>query len=50
MNISDEKKKAIYAAYMDWCNMVADDLEDKGVFTSEELVYKVIELVEEKLA
>lgn len=47
MTITDEDKKAIYTAYISWCNQVADDLEDKTWFTAEELVYKVLELVEE---
>lgn len=49
MTITDEQKKAIYAAYMKWANQLFDDLEDKSVITAEELVYKVIGLVEEEL-
>lgn len=49
MKLSSEDKKAIYAEYVDWVSQVADDLEDKSVFTSEELVNKVIQLVEERL-
>lgn len=47
MNITDQQKKAIYAAYVEWSNQVFDDLEDKSVITAEELVYKVIQLIEE---
>ena len=47
MNITDQQKKAIYAAYVEWSNQVFDDLEDKGSIAAEELVYKVLELVEE---
>lgn len=47
MNITDQQKKAIYAAYVEWSNQVFDDLEDKSSITAEELVYKVLELVEE---
>lgn len=47
MTITDQQKKAIYAAYVEWSNQVFDDLEDKSVITAEELVYKVLELVEE---
>jgi len=50
MKLSFEDKKAIHSEYLTWVSQVADDLEDKSCFTSEELVYKVIELVEEKLA
>lgn len=47
MKITDEDKKAIYTAYISWCNQVADDLEDKTWFTAEELVGKVLSLTEE---
>lgn len=49
MNITDQQKKAIYAAYIEWSNQVFDDLEDKTEITAEELVYKVLELVEEEV-
>lgn len=48
--ITDQQKKAIYAAYVEWSNQVFDDLEDKSNITAEELVYRVLEIVEEKLA
>jgi hypothetical protein len=38
MKITDEDKKLIYERYMEWCSIVADDLEDKTWFTAEELV------------
>lgn len=46
-NITDQQKKAIYAAYVEWSNQVFDDLEDKSSITAEELVYRVLEIVEE---
>lgn len=49
MNITDEQKKAIYTAYMKYANQLFDDLEDKSVIKAEELVYKVIQLVESSL-
>jgi hypothetical protein len=49
MKITAEDKKLIYERYMDWCNIVADDLEDKTWFTAEELVGKVLSLTEELL-
>ena len=49
MTITDEQKKAIYTAYMKYANQLFDDLEDKSSITAEELVYKVIGLVEEEL-
>ncbi len=47
MNISDEDKKAVHVDYMKWANQLFDDLEDKSVITADELVMKVLELVEE---
>lgn len=47
MKITAEDKKLIYERYLEWCNIVADDLEDKSWFTAEELVGKVLRLVEE---
>lgn len=47
MTITDEQKKAIYIAYMKYANQLFDDIEDNSVITAEELVYKVIGLVEE---
>lgn len=47
MKLTLEQKKEIYTSYMAWCNQVADDIEDKTWFTAEELVAKVISLVEE---
>lgn len=47
MTITDQQKKAIYAAYVEWSNQVFDDLEDKSSITAEELVMKVFEIVEE---
>jgi len=49
MKITDEQKKAIYTAYMKWATQLFDDLEDKSVITAEELVYKVLSLVESSL-
>lgn len=49
MKITDEQKKAIYTAYMKYANQLFDDLEDKSVITAEELVYKVIGLVESSI-
>lgn len=47
MKITGEDKKLIYTRYMEWCNIVADDFEDKTWFTAEELVFKVLSLTEE---
>lgn len=50
MKIPQEDKKLIYSQYLVWCDQVADDIESKTWYTAEELVYKVLELAEEKLA
>lgn len=50
MIITEEDKKLIYERYMEWCSIVADDLEDKTWFTAEELVYKVLEITERELS
>lgn len=47
MKITAEDKKLIYERYMEWFNIAADDFEDKTWFTAEELVGKVLRLVEE---
>lgn len=47
--LTDQQKKAIYAAYIEWSNQVFDDLEDKSEIMAEELVMKVLELVEEEV-
>jgi hypothetical protein len=49
MNITDQQKKAIYAAYVEWSNEVFDDLEDKSSITAEELVYRVLSLTEQEI-
>jgi hypothetical protein len=49
MTISDEDKKAIYTAYIAWTHQVANDLDDKTWYTAEELVYRVLSLVEDQL-
>lgn len=49
MTITDQQKKAIYAAYVEWSNQVFDDLEDKSSITAEELVYRVLEIVDEEI-
>lgn len=46
---TEEDKKAIYLAYSKWANQLFEDLEDKSSITADELVYKVLSLVEENL-
>ena len=40
-------KEAVLAEYLKWVDQVSDDLEDKTHFTPEEIVYKVIDIMEE---
>lgn len=49
MIITDQQKKAIYEAYVEWSNQVFDDLEDKSSIMVEELVYRVLEIVEQEI-
>lgn len=49
MIITDQHKKAIYEAYVEWSSQFFDDLEDKSSITAEELVYRVLGLVEEEI-
>lgn len=43
-----EDKELILSQYLDWVNQVSDELEDKTHFYPEEIVHKVLELVEKK--
>lgn len=47
MKLTDAQTEQVYTSYMEWCNQVADDIEEKDWFTAQELVAKVISLVEE---
>lgn len=47
MKLTDAQAEQVYTSYINWCNKVADDVEEKDWFTAEELVNKVIQLVEE---
>jgi hypothetical protein len=39
-------KELILKQYLEWVDQVSDDLEDKTYFTPEEIVYKIIDLIE----
>jgi hypothetical protein len=47
MKLTEDQKNLIYKQYLDWCDQVADDIDSKTWYTAEELVYKVLELVED---
>lgn len=44
-----EFKSEVYKEYMKWVDEVSDDLEDKYVFTPDEIVSKVVDIILEKL-
>jgi hypothetical protein len=39
-------KELILKHYLRWIDQVSEDLEDKTNFTPEEIVYKIIDLIE----
>lgn len=45
-----EDKELILSQYLDWVNQVSDELEYKTHFYPEEIVHKVLELVEKKIS
>lgn len=50
MIFTPEDKELILSQYLDWVDQVSDDLEDKTHFYPEEIVHKVLELVENKIS
>ena len=44
-----EFKSEVHKEYMQWVYAVSDDLEDKCVFTPDEIVSKVVDIILEKL-
>lgn len=44
-----EFKSEVHKEYMQWVDEVSDDLEDKYVFTPDEIVSKVVDIVLKKL-
>lgn len=50
MIFTKEDKELILSQYLAWVNQVSDDLEDKTHFYPEEIVHKVLELVEKKIS
>lgn len=45
-----EDKQLILSQYLDWVDQVSEDLGDKTHFYPEEIVHKVLELVEKKIS
>lgn len=50
MIFTKEDKEIILSQYLDWVDKVSDELEDKTQFYPEEIVHKVLELVEKKIS
>lgn len=50
MIFTKEDKEFILSQYLDWVDQLSDDLEDKTHFHPEEIVHKVLELVENKIS
>lgn len=48
MIFTKEDKELILSQYLAWVDQVSDDVEDKTYFYPEEIVHKVLELVEKK--
>lgn len=49
MIFTAKDKELILSQYLDWVDQVSDNVEDKTHFHPEEIVYKVLELVEKKI-
>ena len=39
-------KEKVLRDYLKWVDQVTEDLEDKSVFSPEEIVYKICEIIE----
>lgn len=50
MIFTKEDKELILSQYLAWVDQVSEDLEDKTHFYPEEIVHKVLELVEKKIS
>lgn len=50
MIFTREDKELILSEYLAWVDQVSDDVEDKSHFYPEEIIHKVLELVEKKIS
>lgn len=50
MIFTKQDKELILSQYLAWVDQVSDQLEDKTHFYPEEIVHKVLELVEKKIS
>lgn len=46
MKFTDQEKELILNRYLGWVEQVSEDLEDKSVFSVEDIVYNVIFIIE----
>lgn len=44
--MSKSEKEDVLRLYLEWVDEVCDDLPEKSYFTPEEIVYKVIDIIE----
>lgn len=50
MIFTKEDKELILSQYLAWVDQMSDNVEDKTHFHPEEIVHKVLELVEKKIS
>lgn len=50
MIFTKEDKELILSEYFGWVDQVTDELEDKTHFHPEEIIHKVLELVEKNIS
>lgn len=50
MIFTKEDKELILSQYLDWVDEVCEELGDKNYFYPEEIVHKVLELIEKKIS
>lgn len=50
MTFTKEDKELIVSQYLAWVDRVSDELEEKTHFYPQEIVHKVLELVENKIS
>lgn len=50
MIFTKQDKELILRQYLAWVNQVSDEIENKTHFHPEEIVHKVLELVEQKIS
>lgn len=46
MKLTEQEKQKVHSLYLAWVDEISDDFEDKTYFSVDEIVTKVIEIVE----